>query len=103
MTDRDYNRGGRLIKPTGYTDDPSSANAVTQETDYEYNLAEARTRVNYPDDTSTDRGFEEMFYDAALRLTKRINSEGQRHRLRPRCHGPEDESDDAGQGGHLHL
>jgi len=52
ITDKRYDRGGRLTRLTAYTDDPGAAGTITPHTDYAYNKAGVKTRAIYPDDSS---------------------------------------------------
>jgi RHS repeat-associated protein len=72
-TDFAYDRAGRLTRQTGYTNGTTGA----ESTDYAYNKSGVKTKVTYPDDTGGNRGYVEFAVDAAMRLTKLTDQEGQ--------------------------
>ena len=77
ITDKAYDRAGRLTRLTAFKD--SSSGTGIEYTDYLYSDAGVTTRVIYPDDTTLggpDRGYVEFFYDAALRLTREVDQAG---------------------------
>ncbi len=79
ITDRVYDRAGRLTRLTAYTDSSSASGGGgtgVQHTDYLYNKAGVITRATYPDDAVGDRGYVEFAFDGALRLTRQTDQKG---------------------------